>query len=122
MQLPFRKVVVLADGRLRFDHRMGAREEVDDGWWESVQGDWRTRDPSEKRLSANARGSEYRLDRRPGQTLKMTCTCGWAGEYDKAELIRTWSGDMNALWVAKFIATCPNKFIKRDGSCKARLA
>jgi hypothetical protein len=34
---------------------IGAYEPVDNGWWESVEDDWRIRDPSDKRLSTSSR-------------------------------------------------------------------
>jgi hypothetical protein len=113
------KVFALPDGTLLPNYRQGARQSVDDAWWQDVLLDPRAYTPvNETRFDEHSPYAHYRLDRQPYDTVAFSCGCGMGTVVDKTSLIRQMGGDANVLWVARHMIDCGRRN-KISNGCRA---
>jgi hypothetical protein len=101
------KVFALPDGTLLPHYRAGARQPMDEEWWQDVLHDPRSYTPvNETRFDEDSQYAHLRVDWQPYNTVAFSCRCGLGTVIDKAALIKQVGGDANVLWVARHMIDC----------------
>lgn len=117
--LPRLRIFPRPDGTLRFHHREGALEPVDNNWWIDVLYDPRARTPIERDIPKFSHNAHYRIDRQPGDTIQAKCECGHVCPLlDKAKLLGEFGADINAVWIVRELSGCRNRN-KLANMCRA---
>jgi hypothetical protein len=114
------KVHARPDGTLLPHHREGARQPIDESWWDDVLLDPRAYTPvNETSFAEDGPHAHLRVDRQCGDTVAFTCRCGRGRVIDKTELIEAEGPSANVLWVARRVIVDCERRNKVGNMCQA---